>query len=455
MDDGRGDAALMYRKTCKLALLAYAALLLYAGWMPLTVNLDGRRVRQEFQRAVAPSGEQCLAAVRSDDGRKNLLLFVPLGGLAVAAGYGRRRTWLLVPLAGAAALALSLMIETGQLFVVGRCADIRDLLTNGGGGLVGALFGTILIRPARLVAARLAPYLRNRHAFLGAVLLATALIAAVAWRIRPSAAESVPWSRIVWSISGGLAQAPLHHWLGRHAGSFAALTLLVAMATGGHRLNRRRALAAAAVVTGLAIVLESLRLLVPGESASLAAVLVAAAASFGAGLAAPALQRRPFTLATGVLLCAGVLLALLAGLSWASSGGQTRWPLWGLYRHEYAWAYYATIRRCAVAAGASALLAFYFSLHRPWRLRYRMLAGAAVAMLCAAAIEAAKSLAGPAGGSLAIFLENSMAAVLGTLLFVLVWRVLDRRGQSNAGVVPDRRREVAGMQGMQGIKARE
>jgi VanZ family protein len=418
----------MHRKTCKLALLAYAALLLYAGWMPLTLNFTPARVRQQWREALAPSMRECLGAIHTSDGQKNVLLFIPLGALVVAAWHGQRRSWLLVPLAVAMAFGVSVAIETMQLFVVGRVSDLQDVTMNTAGGLLGAILAAIAIKPALRVARRLALYLRNRHALLAAVLLATALLAAIAWRVRPAwAVAAVQWHGVKWSIPAGLALAPWHQWVLRRAGSFAALTLLLTMATGPKEISRRGAFVCATAVTMLALAIELLRLFVPAEAVSLAAVLVAAGASFGAAALAPALHRQPLTLPASALFCATSLIFMLSCLSWSSSGGQTRWPLWGLYSHEHAWAYYATLRRWAMAAAVSATLTFYISLRRPWRLRYRMLAGAALAVGCAALLEAAKALAGPVGGSLAVFLENAMAAIFGTLFFALLWHVLDRR----------------------------
>lgn len=68
----------------------------------------------------------------------NVVLFVPTGLLWVA-WTGARRRWLAVALAAAAGLVLSLAIEATQaLLLADRVADVRDLVSNTLGALLGA-----------------------------------------------------------------------------------------------------------------------------------------------------------------------------------------------------------------------------------------------------------------------------------------------------------------------------
>ena len=67
----------------------------------------------------------------------NLLLFIPLGFL-LAGAYGTDRFWIK---AGACAL-FSLSIEMVQLLLVGRAADINDLITNTLGAAMGLAWRT-------------------------------------------------------------------------------------------------------------------------------------------------------------------------------------------------------------------------------------------------------------------------------------------------------------------------
>ncbi|PPI72246.1 VanZ family protein [Rathayibacter rathayi] len=72
----------------------------------------------------------------------NVLLFMPLGALMAAQLPARRR--LLAALIG---LGVSVVIETAQLlWLPTRVADVRDLISNGSGSLIGALVAIVLLR---------------------------------------------------------------------------------------------------------------------------------------------------------------------------------------------------------------------------------------------------------------------------------------------------------------------
>ncbi|QWL30458.1 VanZ family protein [Rathayibacter toxicus] len=72
----------------------------------------------------------------------NVLLFVPLGALLAAQLPPRRR--LLAALVG---LGVSAVVETSQLlWLPNRVADIRDLISNGLGALLGALLTVALLQ---------------------------------------------------------------------------------------------------------------------------------------------------------------------------------------------------------------------------------------------------------------------------------------------------------------------
>lgn len=73
----------------------------------------------------------------------NAAMFAPIGLLLLLLA-GRRRWW-------AAMLAgplLSLAIETAQLFIPGRVPDVRDLVSNSLGAMIGVLVGLVLTWPA-------------------------------------------------------------------------------------------------------------------------------------------------------------------------------------------------------------------------------------------------------------------------------------------------------------------
>jgi len=81
----------------------------------------------------------------------NILLFVPMGALAVGI---TRRPWWLVTLA--AALASS-AIEVAQSLFLARLGDVHDVVTNTLGALIGAVAVSVLRRPGWRRAGRPAP----------------------------------------------------------------------------------------------------------------------------------------------------------------------------------------------------------------------------------------------------------------------------------------------------------
>jgi glycopeptide antibiotics resistance protein len=73
----------------------------------------------------------------------NVAMFAPIGLLLLLL-LGRSRWW-------AAALAgplLSLAIETAQLFIPGRVSDVRDLVSNSLGAVLGVVAGLVITWPA-------------------------------------------------------------------------------------------------------------------------------------------------------------------------------------------------------------------------------------------------------------------------------------------------------------------
>ncbi|MGN6325448.1 VanZ family protein [Pseudolysinimonas sp.] len=73
----------------------------------------------------------------------NVAMFAPLG-LFLLLLLGRRRWWIAL-LAGP---LLSLGIETAQLFIPGRVSDVRDLVSNSIGTVLGLVAGLVITWPA-------------------------------------------------------------------------------------------------------------------------------------------------------------------------------------------------------------------------------------------------------------------------------------------------------------------
>jgi hypothetical protein len=166
------------------------------------------RPAPEDAEAAAQSSFWCLwpcgmEALR--DGVLNVLMFVPLGFTL--------RLWLPGRLTGALVVLATLGIEGTQwLFLVGRDASLRDLLTNALGGWLGmalAAWGRRLLFPSSKAAPRLAA--------LGLVgWLAT--VALTAMGVRPTLPRSVYWGQHMAVLGqfevyqGELLEAAIDGW---------------------------------------------------------------------------------------------------------------------------------------------------------------------------------------------------------------------------------------------------
>lgn len=69
----------------------------------------------------------------------NVAMFFPIG-LFLVLLFGRRLWWLAITLG----CALTVVIETAQIFIPGRVSDPRDLVANSAGAILGVVVGLIL-----------------------------------------------------------------------------------------------------------------------------------------------------------------------------------------------------------------------------------------------------------------------------------------------------------------------
>jgi len=426
----------MSRRVIYLTLLGYLAVLVYAGWMPLQLQRAG--VTAELTDAIGAWSVMPADVLRSGDIQLNIALFVPIGLLA-AAGVARawRRRWVTAAAVGLAAM-VSLTIEAGQLFEANRLARLHDVIANVAGGLLGVVIGQLLLSGRMRSVWRLtARRLQGKHELIAAAAITGALMAGVAWQMTASLSLARrQWSATLWNPRDGLAVWPWHKWLIRWIAAYGALTLLLAAAHRNPRRSVRGVMRAVGVAVGIAIVIQMMRLFTPGAPPNMPAVALAALAALAASLIAPRLRERRVELPVVVLACAAAVVVMVVHISWLSTGVGTSLPLWGLYRHELAWGYYTTARRWAIMAALSFLAAFYLSLTRSRRLRWRMAVAAGCAAVCAAALEATRLIV-TGRMNVAGLIEHVMAATAGALLFALLWRILDRRADRPGAVAYD------------------
>lgn len=125
-----------------LATLGYTAVI---GWITLSSAHGGSALRSLSSRVlhllerlpVDVSGQQWEFLL-------NVALFIPLGTLLVLL-FGARFFWV----AALAAIAFTFSIEALQQVIPYRVPDVRDLLANGIGGVVGSLLGVALVKAGR------------------------------------------------------------------------------------------------------------------------------------------------------------------------------------------------------------------------------------------------------------------------------------------------------------------
>ncbi|GAB3807839.1 hypothetical protein GCM10028798_33010 [Humibacter antri] len=72
----------------------------------------------------------------------NIAMFLPIG-LFFLLLFGRRKWWLAVGIP----FLMTLSIETAQIWIPGRVSDIRDVISNTMGAIVGVLLGLAITAP--------------------------------------------------------------------------------------------------------------------------------------------------------------------------------------------------------------------------------------------------------------------------------------------------------------------
>ena len=117
--------------------LIYAALIAYATLHPLTGWRD-QGISPVAWMGIWPK------AFLTGDLTFNLLAYVPLGMFVVWALFPRVQGFVAMCVAVLTGVALSCALETLQSYLPTRIPSLADLVTNGLGALVGAIFGVLL-----------------------------------------------------------------------------------------------------------------------------------------------------------------------------------------------------------------------------------------------------------------------------------------------------------------------
>ncbi len=163
--------------------LASAAFILYGTTIPFNFVLDRQQVLAHLSRVtlnplISPdSGSR----VSIPDFVGNVLLFVPLGFFGIWSLAGRRASvsrivWLTI-----LGCALSVAVETLQLFTLDRTSSVADVFANTLGAMSGAVAATLLRATGRnLVVAANARGLAGVASFYP-LLIATMLLCAAVW----------------------------------------------------------------------------------------------------------------------------------------------------------------------------------------------------------------------------------------------------------------------------------
>ena len=157
------------RRTFLVLWLAYTVFTVYVTTLPFSFTgslADAREKLANVPRHVFVSPEWRRAS--GSDMLQNVLLFMPLGALTVAAAGRRWHPLFSVVLAGAAGLGLSVAVETLQLFTRERTTSLNDVATNGIGAVAGGALAAIVLSAAHraVTTERLAPIARSLYPLL-------------------------------------------------------------------------------------------------------------------------------------------------------------------------------------------------------------------------------------------------------------------------------------------------
>ena len=138
------DASATARRPSVLVVLT-VAYIAFVGWVTLTPQPkipDPNSLGQQLVRLILASPPFHWLGYSRLEFSSNILMFVPIGVL-LALLLPARRWWLGVVIG----FAMTVTIETAQLFIPGRVSDLRDIVAN----TAGATIGVAIVRVVRAV----------------------------------------------------------------------------------------------------------------------------------------------------------------------------------------------------------------------------------------------------------------------------------------------------------------
>lgn len=139
-----------------LLSLATFAYLGVVGWVTLTPQAEARQDGLLWALALVFDRHAATEWITFNllEFVANVLLFLPFGVFFVLL-FGRGRWWLAILLG----IALTAGIEFAQQFIPNRVSDVRDIVSNSMGAVIGTVFALVVTaaKARRLRRARLAP----------------------------------------------------------------------------------------------------------------------------------------------------------------------------------------------------------------------------------------------------------------------------------------------------------
>lgn len=134
----------MFRRHPVLSVITLAYLAVVA-WVTLGPQPDFGAKNSAVMRVLDVLWEHPATQWVTYDGVEftaNIAMFLPIG-LFFLLLFGRRRWWLAIGIP----FLMTLSIETAQIWIPGRVSDIRDVISNTTGAIIGVLLGLAITAP--------------------------------------------------------------------------------------------------------------------------------------------------------------------------------------------------------------------------------------------------------------------------------------------------------------------